>query len=303
MAVPITAPGEAGLLSDAGATEFYCGVQAGAWRDAFGNHDSISRRQGSANLATPDELNALVSETSALNAPLYLTLNGSYTREQIDAVAELAGCFEEMGGTGVMAADIELLLVLREKKSKLVRGLSLLAACGSISAAKFYAELGISRLVFPRYLNPAQMAVILRELPDVQAECVIWLDKCRCIDGYCRFLHPVGYRDCPDKTAHVEQIIRTYDTTYRLPACFELFGKPSHLPACAACSMHTLTKAGISVFKMGGRGRSLETRLSGIRFLSEAFRHGDHNAIRKLYEQSFGAPCHPDVCYYEQEHA
>jgi len=407
LAVPLTAPGEAGILSDAGATEFYCGVQTEEWINSFGDHDSISRRQGAANLSTLDELNSLVAETVALHAPLFLTVNGCYTQDQLPPVLELVTSFEDMGGAGIMVMDIALLSLLKKRNSRLIRGLSLLAAVSNRSALEFYTELGVSRVVFPRFLQPDQIGAITKEFPDVTAESIVWIDKCKFIDGYCRFIHSVGYRDAltPDADSEVhggvlgrtiadlptnlggidhsdilsgdtvdvlqdtggmghsevlgrltadvpknpgdinhsdmpseisadvsadirgvdnsdtlggltadvppdicgaktdfcrppQRSITSYDTNYMLPACFELFGHPPDLPACAACRLKALEGAGVSIFKIGGRGRSLDTRLSGMRFLSLAYKIAD-DRIKELYEESFGAPCNPEVCYLE----
>ncbi|MDR1664044.1 MAG: U32 family peptidase [Clostridiales bacterium] len=308
LAVPLTAPGEAALLYGAGATEFYCGLQTPEWQEAFGDHDSISRRQGAANLSALDTLNTLVAESAKLDSPIFLTVNGSYTREQLPMAAKITAEFEDMGGTGIMVADIGLLSLLKKKGSKLIRGLSLLAAAGSSAALTFYRALGVTRVVFPRFLQPGQISVIMKAHPNVQAECIVWLDKCRCIDGYCRFLHAVGYRDAPDNAGNDLPTVFTHDTTYQWPACFELFGKPPALPACAACSLRALAAAGVTVFKMGGRGRPIEPRLTGARFLSLAYKlagvdtggDADYTAIKEEYARLFGRRCEPSVCYYAE---
>jgi len=299
LAVPLSAPGEARALFEAGAAEFYCGLQTCEWQAMFGNHDSISRRQGRANLSTYDELDCLVSETGSLGAPLFLTLNGSYTEGQLPLVLQTAEAFQEMGGTGVMVADISLLALLKKRGSKLTRGLSLLAAVSSCSAMGFYAELGVGRVVFPRFLSPGQIASITKRYPHIVAETIAWIDKCRFIDGYCRFLHTVGYRDCnAAKGMLPERFLYTYDTNYSLPACHELLGEPPCLPACAACHIEALKRAGVGVLKLGGRGRPMDIRLSGARFLSAANGKADAEEIRELYRQAFGSPCSAEVCYY-----
>lgn len=334
LAVPLSAPGEARILFDAGAAEFYCGLQTEEWQAMFGNHDSISRRQGRANLSTYDELAQLVAETDSLGAPLFLTLNGCYSEKQLPIVLQTAEAFQEMGGAGVMVADISLLILLKKRDSRLIRGLSLLAAVSNRSAMGFYNELGVERVVFPRFLSPDQIGMIMKHYPRVQAEAIVWIDKCRFIDGYCRFLHTVAYQDyaapkgatpkcyapkcdapkddapkgdapkddapkCePPKGATPMRRMYAYDTNYRLPACFELLGTPPGNPACAACHMQALEQAGVSIFKLGGRGRAIDVRLSGTRFLSAASGKSDAKEIRELYHQTFGAPCVADVCYY-----
>ena len=298
LAVPLTSVGEAGILAQAGATEFYCGVQTREWMDSFGDHDSISRRQGAANLSSIDELKQVLSECKALDAPLFLTLNGNYSQEQLPYVIELAETFELCGGAGIMTMDISLLAYLQRQNSKLLRGLTILAAVSSIAALRFYCDLGIHRVVLPRFLSISQMGTLLSAFPNIQGEALVWLDKCRFIDGYCRFLHSTGYADAPYQDCTDCSTIHSYDTTYMLPACFELFGFPPPQPACAACSLDALAKTGISIFKMGGRGRSLQTRLDGASFLKKASELADDAQCRRLYQASFGAPCDQQICYY-----
>jgi len=303
LAVPLSARGEAKILFDAGASEFYCGIQTSGWESMFGNHDSISRRQGRANVATAAELEKIAAETKDLSAPLFLTLNGYYTTEQLPYVLETAGIFEEMGGTGIMACDLGLLSSLKKRNSGLVRGLSLLAvACGE-SAVCFYRELGVTRIVFPRFLSFVQIKALTDLFPDIQWEAIVWLDKCKFIDGFCRFVHGVGYVSDNDGGGEetdgcCREIIYSHDTDYMLPACFELFGMPSKNPDCAACDLADLSAAGVGVFKIGGRGRPLETRLAGVRFLTAAADCEDNRNRKKLYRDFFGEDCVPENCYY-----
>lgn len=295
MAAPVSAPGEAEALYAAGATELYCGLQDADWTAKYGGHDCISRRQGGANLATLTELRAVREEAAALGIPVMLTVNGFYTQPQLMAVADLCARWEGMGGAGIMACDPALLLLLREQGSALLRSLSLLASVSNGPALGFYHSLGVRRAVLPRFLTPGEMGAILGAYPDVEGEALVWLDKCPFIDGFCRFLHGVGYADAPAE-ARTERELRTWDMSYRLPACWELCGQPPFLPACAACGMESLLENGVGIFKLGGRGRSLETRVQGVRFLRECLGLGIPER-KALYRKRFGANCSPAVCY------
>jgi len=299
LAVPLSAPGEAAVLYEAGASEFYCGLQTTEWQEMYGNHDSISRRQGRANLPDFETLDKLIGETRNLNAPLFLTLNGNYTDRQLPIVLQTAEIFQEMGGAGIMVQDIALLVLLKKRGLKLIRGLSLLAAAGSCAAVDFYMELCVERIVFPRFMRPEQIGLITKKYPHIQAETIVWLDKCGFIDGFCRFLHTVGYRDCDMPGSELpENCVYAYDTNYRLPACFELLKIPPPLPACAACNIKELKQSGVSVFKLGGRGRPMDICLAGTRFLSAADNMDDTEEIKELYRRTFGSPCNEEVCYY-----
>ena len=152
---PVHAAGEVVPLASAGAGELYCGIQEAWWRERYGDHDSISRRQGRANLQTRDELARLATEARAHGLPLYLALNGHYDEGQLDYLMELCAAFEHMGGTGVIVRDLGLLWRLREVESGLARVLSLLAVCANVQSARAFARLGVSRIVLPRFMDAA----------------------------------------------------------------------------------------------------------------------------------------------------
>jgi collagenase-like PrtC family protease len=300
LAAPLTAPGEAEELAIAGATEFYCGVQTRQWQDAFGDHDSISRRQGKANLESMEELKKVVQETKMLGLPLFMTVNEDYSKGQLPLALELAEEFEALGGYGIMVKDIALMSLLQKKGSKLMLGLSLLACTSSASALSFYFDLGVRRVVLPRFLSINQVKLILEKFPEVQGEALIFFDKCPFIDGYCRFIHSVGYQTAPPEidSGSVCHEVFSHDVSYMLPACFELFGFPPVSPACAVCSLEALTGAGIQIFKVGGRGRSLKTLVKVLRFISAASKIPETNLRKELYRKCFGTACSKGACYY-----
>ena len=297
LAVPVSAASEVEALCEAGATELYCGIQDARWKEAFGDHDSISRRQGAANLGDMRELKALVERAGAHSLPVMLTLNAGYSEAQLPLALETALAFEQLGGTGVMVTDLALLDGLKRKGSRLVRALSLLAEATNTASLSVYRELGVTRAVFPRQLSAVQMGELLSAHGGLEGEALIWLDKCRFMDGHCRFLHSVGYQAAPDGAEPAGELF-SYDTDYRLPACWELCGEPpSRTPACAVCAAGALSDAGIAVFKMGGRGRSLPARLQGIRFWIECLALANPAQKRAAYRDRFGAACTAETCY------
>lgn len=238
----------------------------------------------------------MLAESKRLQAPLMLTVNAFYSDEQLPYVAKLCAQWEEMGGHGIMVADPALLVLLKKRNSRLIRGLSLLAVAANSAALSFYSTLGISRVVLPRFLLPDEMGKILRACPGLEGEALVWLDKCRYIDGYCRFLHTTGYLDAPPGLS-THSDLTAWDLSYRIPACWELEGLPPELPACAACSVEALARNDIHILKMGGRGRSLATRIAGIRFLRDSMKLPDKAARRALYRLRFGSACCAQICY------
>jgi len=308
---PLNAPDEVEALAKAGADELYCGLIESWWRERYGDHDSISRRQGAANLAKRSELSAALSAAAGVRVPMYLAVNSRYTEPQLDYLTELCLDFEQMGGTGIFVSDIGLLGRLKGV-TKLRRCLSLLAVADNVPTIRLYSQLEVSRVVLPRFVTPNEAAVLIEPFPELEAEVMAFFDKCPFVDGYCRNYHGVSWPDwngplegLPSEPStahrtktHVDQQLEplhTFDTTFTTHAC--LRGERRYLQThpCAACHLPQYEAAGVGFAKVGGRGRPLSDRLGAIRFLKQAQALTDTQARIELYQKTFDQPCQ---CYY-----
>lgn len=289
--VPLSAGNELDALADYGADEVYLGYMDEAWSSRFGDHDSISRRQGKANLAQRAELAQVAADSQRRGVPAYLTLNARYTNEQYPYLLKLVMDWEAMGGAGLHLFDLGLLTRLRDAGSNLHLSLSLLAATASSDTALFYKDYGIERIVFPRFLTPAAMGEILAA-SGLVGEAMIMGDGCPFVDGYCRGWHGVGYVTAPGPADHC---LQSYDVDFEDHLCRKVYGQPAGIP-CGACVFESLEAAGVTWGKMGGRGWPLDMRLAQLDFLIAC--RGTGQAERPgLYRETFGGACR---CYYPQ---
>lgn len=296
-AVPVNAAHEVGVLVEAGAGELYCGYQDAWWVERYGDHDSASRRQGSANFATLGELERCVREASGHGVPVWLALNSRYTEPQLDHLIEVAGRFECMGGTGVIASDLGLLWRLRN--ASLRRCLSILAVAQNRATLEAYGRLGVSRVVLPRFMGPSEAAELLAGVPAMEAEVMAFFDRCPWVDGYCRHRHGVTYRarEVQDEgnAGDDAEPLYTFDTTYQTHACLGRACSYLEPYPCAACSLPAFERAGVGFAKLGGRGRPLDERLRAVRFLRAAESLASDEERAQRYRSAFGKPC---ACYY-----
>lgn len=293
---PANAADEVSALAAAGAGELYCGVQEQRWQERYGNHDSISRRQGRANLSTRAELAQLVEASHTRGLPVYLALNGHYDEEQLDYLMELCVAFERMGGTGVIVRDLGLLWRLHEEGSELARVLSLLAACANAQSARAYASLGVTRIVFPRFMDAYAVGKVLRSVPNIEAESMVFFDKCPLVDGYCNHYHGVGYAPRMGKDAELPgEPLYTFCTTYTTHACLGKSCTYVNPDPCGACEVAAFERVGVRYGKLGGRGRPLAERVRALEFLRAAEKCESDEARARLYQRTFGHPC---SCYY-----
>lgn len=295
LAAPAQNAGELSALRDAGAGEVYCGLLEPSWRERYGSHDSMNRRQGLANLQSRDALAALVRRAGQLSLPVFLTLNARYTPPQYPLVLDTARHFEAAGGTGLHVSDPGLATALREAGVGLRLSVSLLAVCTNRHTARLWASLGAGRIVFPRSLSPREMGLILAAVPGMEGEAMVMGDLCPLIDGLCRCYHGVGYRADPSGGG-ARRTVPTFDTTFTALACDTWGLRPGGMP-CAACRMPELAGGGVGVGKLGGRGTPLAHRLSMLRFLQECRRQPDTDGYPALYRSCFGTECH---CYYRE---
>ena len=293
--VPVNAADEVPALVDAGAGEFYVGYQDAWWVQRYGDHDSASRRQGRANLSTRAELRAVVRAAEERHVPVWLALNSRYTEPQLDYLCELAADFEAMGGTGVIASDLGLLWRLRDRGG-LARCLSILAVAQNAATLRAFSQLGVSRVVLPRFVSPRDAGELLRAVPGMEGESMAFFDKCPWVDGYCRHRHGVTYAP-REVVGGVDDAPRlyTFDTTYQTHACLGKACTYLEPYPCAACYLREFEQAGVSVAKLGGRGRPLDERLRALRFLREAYDLRDDVERQALYRRTFGQKC---ACYY-----
>ena len=289
-AAPLSAPDELLPLREAGADEIYFGLLEDAWRARFGGHDSVSRRQGAANLRTRDELKRLALLCRETETPAYLALNGRCTPDMTPYLLELCGVWSDLGGTGVILRDLALASALKERKLPLKVTASLLSVTVNADGVRFLRAFGVSRVVLPRFLTPEEMVRIASACPETEFEVMLFGDRCPMIDGFCRGYHGETFVPAPAGTEPLRDM-----------ACFDPSGCSGHLCAgiprepdpCAACLMPFFDAAGITVGKLGGRGTPPEDRLRALRFLRAA-RNGE-DVPDRLYRTAFGHAC---SCYY-----
>ena len=289
--VPVNAASEVRALVEAGADELYCGVQDAWWVARYGDHDSASRRQGSANLATFDELAATVRAASDCGTPVQLALNARYTEPQLDHLVALAKRFESCGGQGVIASDLGLIWRLAHETG-LRLSLSILAVAQNTVTLRAFRDLGVERVVLPRFVEPAEAQELLRAVPGIDAGVMAFFDKCPLVDGYCRHRHGVGYPDRP-VAGGIDDAppLCTFDTTYRTHACLGTRCDYLEPYPCAACFLPQFEAAGVGFAKLGGRGRPLGERLRALAFLRQAAYLADDSQRSALYRRTFGRAC------------
>jgi len=192
---PATHPEEVEMLIGSGADELYCGVLPREWTDRYTAAAQLNRREAApGNLQSLAELQELVDLAHRLRAKVYLALNApTYTDDHVPFVCRLvAEAVEEIGIDAFLVADVGLLSALMDWRSDLRVHISSLAAVHNSQAARFFADLGVSRVILPRQTRVDEAAAIAASVPEVEIEVFILNDGCIYEEGHCSTLHDPG---------------------------------------------------------------------------------------------------------------
>ncbi|MCE1246950.1 MAG: U32 family peptidase [Firmicutes bacterium] len=190
---PINNPDEVTPLAEAGALEFYAGVLDTAWRQKYTNVGSINRREWStSNLTSYDDLDRAVKDAHKAGAKLFLTLNALYTAHQYEALKKNLEQIMKIPVDAVIVADPGLLLTLKEMNWDKEIHMSTGATIFNHRSARFYHDLGATRVVIPRHNNLKEIAAMAEKIDFMEKECFIFNSGCKNIDGFCTYHHGVN---------------------------------------------------------------------------------------------------------------
>lgn len=190
---PVNNPKEVEKIIRAGADEIYCGVLPQNWMERYTNVASPNRREWrTANLGSFYELQEVVDIAHSNNIPVYLAFNALYTEKQYPYVFEQLEQSKKIGVDALIVADLGLLLNLKKAKIDLDIHISTGGTTFNSQTAKFYEELGASRIILPRHLQIQEMHEIIRDCPFLKFEVLILNSGCKNIDGFCTFHHGIN---------------------------------------------------------------------------------------------------------------
>ena len=190
---PVNTPKEVEEIVKAGADEIYCGVLSRGWLTRYTNVASPNRREwGAANLNGFEELKEVVDAAHRHHVRVFLTLNALYTEKQYPLIYEQIEEARKSNVDALIVADLGLLLTLKKQKIGLEIHISTGGTTFNSQTAKFYEELGASRIVLPRHLQIQEMREMVKSCPSLKFEAFILNSGCKNIDGFCTFQHGVN---------------------------------------------------------------------------------------------------------------
>jgi Collagenase and related proteases len=301
---PVNSVLEAEALVNLGAEELYCGLSPGAWRKGQGQELWLNRREpGKANLESLEELRKLVGVAHRAGSQVFLTLNqpGYAPELYADILTTVRQAQESCSVDAFIVADPGLIRLLKEDLPEIVIHVSSLAAVLNSAAVSFFRQLGVRRIIFPRYVELETMRLMIERGGDhLEYEAFILNDGCVFEEGYCHVSHAFGGAFChnpawvykpikigqeenDDQNRQREKLLRVNKETFRehleeyrrwLWIGIKNFGEMPGLMGyplgmCGLCALTQLKEIGVGSLKIVGREASLKKKASSVKLLKK----------------------------------
>lgn len=305
---------ECRLLIKEGVKEFYCGYISKTWINMFGlaqtntNLLSISsnkRCSVDANVKSEEELNSVAKFINDNSAHLFVTLNAFYYPDYIyPYLDEILSTLYRAHVYGIIVTDISLIKYIKSRYDFYL----VLSCCNQVTnsnAVKFYKNLGINRITFPRHIKISEMVTILSEFPEMDFEVFCLDGKCIYDDGNCKIIHNYG-RICLEQwnyEFYKNDNNLTFEEEKNLINAFETFNLWTDIEkekaandnnkwknvTCTACIIPEIKHySNLKALKISGRGLSLFIKISFIRLIKKLLICEDKNVIVDLVSKFFG---------------
>ena len=205
---------------------------------------------------TFDEINEACLYAHKINKKVYVTVNIVLHNKEVDSVLEYLKKLEEAKVDAIIVSDLSI-IELALNNTKLCVHLSTQASTMNLETAKFYKELGVSRIVLAREMSYEEIKTI-KENVDIELECFIHGAMCAGISGRCALSNLFTERDA--NRGGCAQICR-WDFKLLDENKQELKGEKEFTFCAKDLSMlkyiPDMIDLGITSFKIEGRMRSI----------------------------------------------
>ncbi len=312
---PISSLDELEGVAKTGADEIYCGCVPDDWSKRFGAAAPSRRQFG--NLRSLGDLAEAIAIAQRLGKSLSLALNQQhYSGAQLDAAIDLAERFAGLGGDAVIAADPGLIAALGAALPNLKLHVSSIATVRNSAAARFFQDLGATRIVLPRFTTLREMRRLRAAVPELEFEAFVLNDGCLFDEGVCHTLHlpgALGGPICMDSrsrqylrsdgthtSARDRQRLQENEAEYRRWAwhkfsCgFSVTEDGLPYGPCGLCAIPELAAAGITAIKIAGREFPSQRKLKSVHMVKEVLARSARPDDARSFAR--GLRHRPDYC-------
>jgi putative protease len=252
-----------------------------------------------------------------------VTLNAPYYPE--GSIAYLLKLTEELVGElnidGVIVSDLGFLMALGRAELPLRIHLSSLGGCFNSRSARFFASLGVDRIILPRQLRLSEIERIVKQTgPGIEFEVFAVNDGCYFEEGFCQTTHTFGpfcltdwhmkSRNISDGQSsedeikgHLKELNEYLWYQNNCGSSFQQDGLPNG--PCSLCRFGHFSDWGIAAVKIVGREASFHRKIGSIQLvkalMDEVRAGGSREAIASAARALRNTPEHCDkgyMCYY-----
>ena len=145
---------------------------------------------------TDDELEKSVEYAHKLGKKAYITLNIIAHNSDFDGLKEYVLYLQKIGADAVICADVGIIKLIREVAPKLNVHVSTQANITNVHTAKFFAEMGVTRLILARELSFDEIKEIRQNIPaNIEIETFVHGAMCISYSGRCLLSNYLTGRD------------------------------------------------------------------------------------------------------------
>ena len=328
---PLTDKKEVEKLCEAGADEFFCGIESSGWKKKYKGF-AISQRAGGANFSKLEELEKAIDIAHRHHAKVHVAINAFFYREeQYSDAIDLIKDILDIGADGIIFADLGLLLNIDKR---LLRGKDIVIGVDAVifnsAAVHFYRSFGASRVVLPRSMTLSEMGEVVEKEKGMEYEVFIIHDLCFFEDGLCTYCKEASgqtkkrgkLKDDVHFFSNSRPLIRGYGGGCRTRFSRTMrslknkrqigrvknftFWDKKHIQGCGACALSDFKKIGINSLKILDRNLPTGEKIKAVKFIKEAkdllddgCTKGEFTAkCKELFRRTFKVRCSMYDCYY-----
>lgn len=276
------------LMAPAGSYEsLMAAIQAGAKAVYFGVGALNMRSRSAANF-TFDDLQQIADICREHDVRSYLTVNTIVYNDEIQQCHELLDAAKKAQVTAIIASDMAVIQYARQIGLEI--HLSTQCNVTNVEAVRYYAQFA-NVVVLGRECNLRQVADICHTIQEeqikgpkgelVQVEMFVHGALCMAVSGKC-YLSLDNYNYPANRGACIQPCRRAYhvtdyDNEIELLVDNQYIMSPKDL--CTIGFIDKMIKAGVSIFKIEGRGRSPEY----VKIVTQCY----HEAIEAVQSQTY----------------
>lgn len=276
------------IMSPVGSYEsLSAAIQAGAGSVYFGVGKMNMRSRSAANF-TLDDLQNITDICREHNVKSYLTVNTIIYNNEIDDVHELLDFAKKCNVSAIIASDLAVITYCQ--KIGLEIHMSTQCNITNIEAVRFYSQFA-DVVVLGREVALAQAADIIQQIHDddirgprgelVRVEMFVHGALCMAVSGKC-YLSLDNYNYPANRGACIQPcrrgyIVKDMETDLELAIDNKYIMSPKDL--CTIGFIDKMMKAGVSILKIEGRGRSADY----VKVTTECY----HEAVQAVEDGTF----------------